>query len=178
MREYGKMFVGGGIPTHRNYGLMYDPVVNDWEMTVTFISDFVDFPEAVWTGSELIMWAGGGVRYIPSTDSTLGVASGGDEPTVSQHHTAIWTGSEMIVWGGENGSATNYGARYDPGADSWTATSTGSGCPTGRINHTAVWTGSEMVVWGGDFRNEYGWQVQSPDEFVDGNIDFWELSLS
>src|SRR5205807_4761163 len=114
---------------------------------------------AVWTGIEMIVWAGHngtfpvptlntGGRYNPSTDSWTATSTA-NAPAARELHTAVWTGSEMIVWGG--GDSTNYfntGGKYNPSTNSWTATSTNN-APAARSNHTAVWTGSEMIVWGG-----------------------------
>ena len=107
---------------------------------------------AVWTGSEMIVWGGGGNfpyatggRYVPATDTwmpTNEVAA----PTPRAAHSAVWTGTEMIIWGGGSGLRT--GGRYSPASDSWTPTNEAS-APSARANHTAIWTGSEMIVWGG-----------------------------
>jgi N-acetylneuraminic acid mutarotase len=115
------------------------------------------FQTAVWTGSEMIVWAGAngvnslntGGRYNPVTDSWTATSTT-SAPSARIYHTAAWTGSEMIVWGGEdaNGNSLNTGGRYNPVTDSWTATSPTS-APSARNSHTAVWTGSEMIVWGG-----------------------------
>src|ERR1700730_374927 len=83
---------------------------------------------AVWTGSEMIVWGGGGYsntggRYNPATD-TWTATSTSNTPRARAFHTAVWTGSEMIVWGGYDGSNLNSGGRYNPGTDTWTATST------------------------------------------------------
>jgi N-acetylneuraminic acid mutarotase len=127
---------------------------------------------AVWTGSEMIIWGGGGsgnypywsfrntgARYNPSTD-TWTTTSTTHAPTGRSGPTAVWTGSEMIVWGGIDGlfHTTNTGGRYNPSTNSWTATSTIS-APAPRELHAAVWTGSEMIVWGGagaDYLNTGG----------------------
>src|SRR5437773_8207243 len=61
---------------------------------------------AVWTGSEMIVWGGGGDsvylntggRYNPSTDSWTATTTT-NAPDGRSNHTAVWTGSEMIVWG-------------------------------------------------------------------------------
>jgi N-acetylneuraminic acid mutarotase len=110
---------------------------------------------AVWTGSEMIVWGGGGPaildtggRYNPSTDSWAATSTT-NAPSARDLHTAVWTGTEMIVWGGYDGiSRVNTGGKYNPGTDSWTATST-TNAPTGRERHTAVWSGTEMIIWGG-----------------------------
>ena len=108
------------------------------------------FHQAVWTGTEMIVWGGNdgngflstGGRYNPSTDSWAATSTA-NAPTAGG--TAVWTGSEMIIWGGEY---LNTGGRYNPGTDTWTVTSIAN-APLARRGHTAVWTGTEMIVWGG-----------------------------
>jgi len=111
------------------------------------------FHTAIWTGSEMIVWAGyngtylnTGGRYNPVTDSWTPTSVGANVPSGRYLHTAVWTGNEMIVWGGS--LTTNTGGRYNPSTDSWTATSTTS-APQATRYHTAVWTGNRMIVWGG-----------------------------
>ena len=120
----------------------------------TNVPEARQFPTAVWTGSEMIVWGGypllnTGGRYNPSTDSWTATSTM-NAPAGRDLHTAVWTGSEMIVWGGDNGSGVyfNTGGRYNPSTDSWTATSIVN-APDRRNGHTAVWTGNEMIVWGG-----------------------------
>src|SRR5204862_1947714 len=65
------------------------------------------FPEAVWTGSEMIVWGGvggesfvnTGGRYNPSTDSWTATSTI-NAPAGRIAHTAVWPGSEMNVCGG------------------------------------------------------------------------------
>ena len=114
---------------------------------------------AVWTGTEMIVWGGQtvgfnfffntGGRYDPSTDSWT-VTSTVNAPDARTSHTTVWIGSEMVVWGGidQNSIELNSGGRYNPSTDSWTATSTVN-APDARTSHTAVWIGNEMIVWGG-----------------------------
>src|SRR5438552_1623154 len=115
-----------------------------------------DSHTAVWTGSEMIVWGGGGSsfgptggRYNPSTD-TWTATSTANAPTARVDHTAVWTGSEMIVWGGVDGQLLrlNTGGRYNPGTDSWTATST-TNAPGAGVHHTAWCTSNKMIVGGG-----------------------------
>ena len=106
---------------------------------------------AVWTGTEMIIWGGGGFgmntggKYNPSTD-TWTPTNTMNAPQARSEHTAVWTGTEMIIWGGS--PITNTGGRYNPGTDTWTATSI-TNAPAARFNHAAVWTGTEMMIWGG-----------------------------
>jgi N-acetylneuraminic acid mutarotase len=133
-----------------------------WTVTTTVnVPDVRALHTALWTGSEMIVWAGynfnnhqvntlnTGGRYNPATDSWIPTSTT-NAPIGRDLHTAVWTGSEMIVWGGYNYPALdlNSGGRYNPSAESWTAI-TMANAPVARRYHTAVWTGSEMVVWGG-----------------------------
>jgi hypothetical protein len=108
----------------------------------------------VWTGSEMIVWGGGGLvtdtgaRYNPDSDSWIATATGG-AATARGDHSAVWTGSEMIIWGGQSTTGNlNTGGRYKPSTNSWVSITT-TGAPTARFYHSAVWTGSEMIIWGG-----------------------------
>ena len=117
--------------------------------------------QAVWTGTEMIVWGGSkgggaasyvntGSRYDPATDTWTPTSTGAGVPAARAFHTAVWTGTEMIVWGGQgaSGDALDSGGRYDPLTDSWGVTNLG---PQARMSHRAVWTGSEMIVWGGGY---------------------------
>jgi len=133
-----------------NSGGRYNPSTDTWTPTSTGtnVPTARHSHSAVWTGTEMIIWGGGGIpgntggRYNPSSDSWVPTAP--DTPPARAEHTAVWTGTEMIVWGGFDG-----GSRYDPSTDTWSSVSIGANVPTGRVGHTAVWTGTEMIVWGG-----------------------------
>jgi N-acetylneuraminic acid mutarotase len=139
-----------------NTGGRYNPALDSWTATsTTNAPDGRVLHTAVWTGSEMIVWAGSngslfntGGRYDPTADSWTATSTT-NAPSGRAQHTAVWIGSQMIVWGGaELSGSTNTGGRYNPGTDSWTATSTTT-APVARNDHTVVWTGSEMIVWGG-----------------------------
>jgi hypothetical protein len=108
---------------------------------------------AVWTGREMIVWGGFGLRpeatggrYDPASDKWSPI-SASLAPRGRQRHVAVWTGSEMIVWGGYDGTTIlTSGGRYDPAADKWTAMSL-DGAPTMIYDPKAVWTGTELIVW-------------------------------
>jgi len=165
-----EMIVWGGIApadplSYTNTGGKYDPSTDSWTPTTTMRAPTGrEFPTAVWTGSEMIVWGGfsfdssgehywnTGGRYNPSTDSWVATSTI-NAPDGRELHTAVWTGSAMIVWGGldvlPNGLPhdLNTGGIYNPGTNSWTATSTAH-APSPRDSHAAVWTGSEMIIWG------------------------------
>jgi N-acetylneuraminic acid mutarotase len=128
-----------------------------WTATsITNAPDPRDSHTAVWTGSEMIVWGGGGSsgfntggRYNPGTDSWTATSTI-NAPGGRFYHTVVWTGTEMIVWGGtpDASNGLNTGGRYNPSTDTWTATST-TNAPAARYLHTAVWSGTEMIIWGG-----------------------------
>lgn len=102
---------GDGNSGFATTGGKYDPNTDNWIPTSTY-----DAPEArssqtaVWTGTEMIIWAGVGGsgaypvvggKYSPSTDTWTGT-SADSAPAGRVFHTAVWTGNEMIVWGGQD----------------------------------------------------------------------------
>jgi len=123
----------------------------------------------VWTGTEMIVWGGGGsgeittpgpycgynrcgrgAAYSPATDSWRDLSTVG-APSARSQPSAVWTGTEMLIWGGRectaDGSCSDGGA-YNPATDSWRPIDP-QGVATPRSWHAAVWTGTEMMVFGG-----------------------------
>ena len=110
------------------------PCADEWTVTTTSNAPHGrSLHVAVWTGSEMIVWAGGipgtpfntGGRYNPGTNSWTATSTT-NAPTPRDGATAVWTGTEMIVWGGHTNIGppdANTGGRYNPGTNSWTATS-------------------------------------------------------
>ncbi|MFZ5799262.1 MAG: Kelch repeat-containing protein [Thermodesulfobacteriota bacterium] len=105
-----------------NTGGRYDPAADSWTApTTTSAPTGRNYPTAVWTGTEMIIWGGmvptptgtnTGGHYDPGTDSWFATTAT-DAPAARYWHSAIWTGSEMIVWGGNTDSgAANTGGRY------------------------------------------------------------------
>jgi len=156
-----EMIVWGGYDFLNNSyfdtGGKYDPDTDTWTATsTTNAPDARAVHTAVWTGSDMIVWAGGntnylntGGRYNPDTDSWTATNTT-DAPTARIYHAAVWTGTEMIVWGGYGypQGSLNSGGRYNPSTDNWINTGYNN-APASRQSHTAIWTGSEMIVWGG-----------------------------
>jgi hypothetical protein len=117
------MIIWGG--TSDTTGGRYNPTTNTWIATSTVNAPAGRAgPKAVWTGTEMIVWGGGGGmslfstggRYNPSTDSWT-ATSLSNAPSHRTRHTAVWSGSEMIVWGGCITTEvcvgfTNTGGRY------------------------------------------------------------------
>lgn len=148
-------------------GRRYNLATNTWSsMAATNIelATVAGSYSGVWTGSEMIVWAGAGGppgtppragRYSPTVDAWQALPNIPGDPAVSDSgFTTVWAGSQMLVWGGSiaGTSYTNAGYRFDPagnaGAGSWASMST-AGAPTQRARHYALVSGSEMIVWGG-----------------------------
>src|SRR5262249_40031885 len=117
-----------------NTGGRYNPEADSWAATSIVNGPVArDRHNALWTGSEMIIWGGSdrqnplhtGARYNPNMDSwtPMGLAN---VPLGRAGDAAVWTDSEMIIWGGvdETLKVTNSGGRYNPSTDSWISTST------------------------------------------------------
>ena len=124
-----------GTYSYHNTGGLYDPVTDAWAAIST-----VDAPTPraffayVWTGTQMIVWAGcpsdpfggedcfggegvyTGGQYSPSTDSWRPTSTQG-APGRRYSTKGVWTGSEMIAWGGLQTDSDTYtwtGGRYRP----------------------------------------------------------------
>jgi len=165
-----RMIVWGGKGAGGNLlddGYAYFPASDSWQKLSDSNSD-EDAPSAraghtaVWTGTEMIIWGGGGrtdgAAYNPSQDSWRPISSV-SAPSARLGHGAVWCGTRMAVWGGQplnspvqsNGT----GAFYDPVANSW-STIFSSGAPSGgdgdleEFGDRAVqlfWTGTRLVAF-------------------------------
>jgi N-acetylneuraminic acid mutarotase len=170
---------GGGFGdplTPTNTGSRHNPSTDAWTTMST-----VNAPSprgghnAVWTGSEMIVWGGGwlntGGRYNPVTDSWTPISTT-NAPSARSGHSGVWTGSEMIVWDGFDGvEEFNSGGLYNPVTNSWRATST-INAPSPRLWHSTVWTGSEMIVWGGYVYNDINQTLNTGGKY-NPSTDSW-----
>ena len=151
-----EMIVWGGWNNYGtkylNTGGLYYPVYNTWiSISTANAPAGREYPTAVWTGNEMIVWGGRnasgelntGGKYNPTTNTWI-LTTIANAPTQRKYHTAVWTGNEMIIWGGDS----NTGARYYPLYDWWFET-TLTDAPESRSGHSAIWTGNEMIIWGG-----------------------------
>ena len=123
-----------------NTGGRYNPAGDTWLPTsVTNAPTRRAGHTAVWSGSEMIVWAGydgfnntnTGARYSSSTNSWVATSTI-NAPSGRDSHTAVWTGSEMVVWGGidDSGGLVNTGGRYCGQYPSPTPTATATATPT------------------------------------------------
>jgi N-acetylneuraminic acid mutarotase len=143
-----------GTNLKTNSGVRYDPVADTWSATPTQgapTARNLQPGQAVWTGSEMIVWGGfavglsdTGARFNPATNVWSPISSVG-RPAGRADHQVAWTGAEMIIWGGFN---PLNGAKYRPSTDTWHPMSS-TGAPPNRHDVRAIWTGEEMIVWGG-----------------------------
>ncbi len=145
-------------------GGRYDPQSETWKPLQTEGAPVsARGMQAIWTGSEMIVWSGAhlegdsptnvglktGGRYNPNTDAWQPTTEHG-APDGRLCYAAVWTGDEMIVWGGGDQKSGNVstGGRYSSSRDMWVATANAR-APSGRGISTAVWTGEGMLVFGG-----------------------------
>ena len=157
---------GGVCCVEVNTGNRYDPSKNSWKSVTTRSAPSARAGHtAVWTGTEMIIWGGGGIFDNISTDTggrydpvkkSWKVITSTNAPGARLEHKAVWTGTEMIVWGGLSSSfeLLKTGGRYDPSNGAWTATGLNR-APSDREYHSAVWTGTSLIIWGG-FGNKSG----------------------
>ncbi len=159
-----EMIVWGGFgdyyaPDVGQTGGRYNPATDTWLPTTTQGAPAGrNAHQAVWTGTEMIVWGGSstslgmntntGGRYDPSTNSWLATSVLG-APTGRRDPVAVWTGAGMIVWGGSNtmGLYLNTGGIYDPSANTWQPTTT-INAPAAEYTQSSIWTGTEMIIWG------------------------------
>lgn len=163
-----KMVVWGGSgdvsTAYRGDGALFDPQSNSWQ---SLNSQGSPSPRAdhsaVWTGTEMIIWGGGGqggnlangARYNPATDTWAPVTTLGS-PAPRRKHAAVWTGTEMIIFGGNERS----GARYRPATDTWSPITVPYVVSFHIANESSgVWSGNELLLFG---ENE-GWRY-NPSE--------------
>ncbi|MGA2332475.1 MAG: hypothetical protein ABSC14_09580 [Desulfomonilia bacterium] len=141
-----EMIIWGGVDANApgfhvtDTGGRYNPLTDTWIATSTVNAPPATSDQAVWTGTEMIVWDGTtGGRYNPQTDtwqnmSTLNIL------TPRTGFTAVWSGSEMLIWGGRAGAGNpvvNSGSKYNPLTDSWSQISSVN-APSAREMHTAV----------------------------------------
>ena len=118
--------------------------------------------EAIWTGSEIIIWGGGGRRnpaaangaaYDPSTDKWRKIARA---PISLNNVNLVWTGTEVIALGSRldigNHASTRVavGASYDPASDTWNRIADSRLSPQAE---SAAWSDGRMVAY--DYEPDY-----------------------
>jgi hypothetical protein len=158
------------------HGQAYDPSSADWRRIARAPIDRAYGVVLVWTGSELIVWGGGGrdddrtkqgAAYDPISDSWRRIA---DAPIGLNLASGAWTGREMIVFGSLLSRAnraptpTAVGAAYDPATDTWRELPPSALSPQAT---SAVLLGDQLVAWDYEVHS----QVYDPGE------DRWSAPL-
>lgn len=113
---------------------------------------------AVWTGTELIVWAGwdeaheveglpNGAAFDPVKQTWRTIKPSPIAPR--GRGAVVWTGDEVIVYGGVQweGTIGDAGA-YRPSTDTWRKLPA-SGLGDDRAGVAYAWTGDRFIVWGG-----------------------------
>jgi N-acetylneuraminic acid mutarotase len=93
-------------------GERYNPLTDTWAFMSTVNQPSGVPEEAIWTGTEMILWGSAGDRYNPALDTWTHIVSQTVAPRFQ--HTLVWTGNEMIAWGGNTGGPVNDGGIYAP----------------------------------------------------------------
>lgn len=143
----------------RGDGAAYDPVSRRWRVLPLAPIGPRNEPEAVWTGTEMLVWGGqqpegpgpagwaDGAAYDPARNAWRRIP---DAPIGSRVSVGTaWTGKELVVIGGVPaggaGDRQAIGAAYDPARNAWRLLP-----DLGFEGHTgawAAWTGSEVLYW-------------------------------
>ncbi len=162
----GRNGAGSDQPTVMlNSGGIYNPVTDSWTaMSSTNAPQARIQPNAVWTGTKMIIWGGriafwqgtstGGV-YDFASNTWTPTGTGANVHPAGVDATGVWTGSKMLIWGGVDtygygGISTNAGSLYDPTTAQWTRISTTT-APAARYGQAGVWTGTQLLIWGGNY---------------------------
>jgi len=137
-------------------GEAYNPERERWRRIPTAPIAAGDRGVVVWTGSEVIIWGGGGrgngrptegAAYNPEQDAWRRIANA---PIGLNLASGMWTGKEMLVFGsllhaGNHAvTPTSVGAAYNPMSDKWRR------LPASSLSAqatSAVWVQRRMVAW-------------------------------
>lgn len=144
-------------------GVGYDPDTESWR-ALPPAPLRAKGSDATWTGSEVIVWGGGGRRgpaaeagaaYDPATNTWRRIA---DAPFSLNAVSLVWTGSELIAFGSRldfrnrSTSPNAIAIAYEPATDRWRRLADSSLSPQA---HAAEWVGDRMVAY------DYGTRSQS-----------------
>jgi len=169
-----EMLIWGGWDGFTNVygdGAAYNPSTNTWRALATTSLSPRYASTSVWTGTEMVVWAGltsgdpsalcpsdcvlDGARYNPSSNTWAGLATS----TLPQRYAFgyAWSGTELFVYGGESNTSASSVSFFDDGAHvstvaaSWTAIAApGSVLPNAQRARMQVWFGGgKFWVWSG-----------------------------
>jgi hypothetical protein len=156
-------------------------------------------PYSVWTGHEMLIWAGqdqtqtvsscfgdigakDGAAYNPTTRTWRRIATAPFAMTncltgFSGNPAAVWTGTEMLVFG-IRGSVANAALAYNPKSNRWRILATP---PTGMtlFGVSTVWTGHQvLIVSGGIDVNGTAGNSQGPTASYDPRTNAWNVTAA
>jgi N-acetylneuraminic acid mutarotase len=183
-----------GTITVTNTGGRYDPVSDSWTPTAIDASTPTarQYPMAVWTGSEMVVWGGAessgnpcptrGGRYDPVANAWTPTSVESDVPRGALSPAEVWTGAELLVYGGrdEKQAWVLSGSRYDPATDTWTAIPQNPNAPLN--GSVALWSGREMLAFGPTQNGGFGgrfdpatgaWRLISSPSIATGVNPVW-----
>lgn len=129
-------------------GAAYDPRTDRWRRLPSSPLGPRQRPQAVWTGTEMIVWGGRSytyrkgswaAAYNPTADAWRALPNSPFPPRADA--VMAWTGQEMFVWDGYDG------ASYDPATDRWSLLPPAPLTPRDRTGY--VWTGRDLYIVGG-----------------------------
>lgn len=139
-------------------GARYDVDLDAWTMLPPLPSS--GFPvlgglsKSVWTGSQLVVWAGGespapaGAVWDKASNSWKSMAAGSLAARENYVMSYAPTTSRVLVWGGQwSVDCSADGAEYDPSTNAWTALPASP--LSARQGAAHVWTGDQLLIWGG-----------------------------
>lgn len=152
--------LGEGILTD---GVAYDPASDSWREVASSPLAPGIHPQGVWTGSEVLIYAGTAspengptaAAYDPANDSWRSLPAPPLAPR--RYATAAWTGLHFVLWGGSRlGVELEFddGVAYDPETNTWLPLVQ---APTGaeRDRHAMVWVQDRLYIIG-------GWRTNGP----------------
>ena len=146
----------GHSEEHRFESQAYDPLTRTWTVLPDAPHPLDQAPVAVWTGSEIIVWGGGGpddpvamrgAAYDPRANRWDAIA---DAPLGLSLATGMWTGDEVVVFGSlldsrnRASKQTSVGAAYDPATDRWSELPPSDLSPQAT---SAAWIAGRVVAW-------------------------------
>ena len=156
-------------------GAAYDPVAKTWRILPAAPIGPRAQADALWTGTEMIVWGGwrptgphdaawrDGAAYNPATNTWRTIP---EAPITSRLGDDVtWTGQEMVVVGGSPGAYSEgsraIGAAYNPATNTWRLlpdldfgdNTTGA---------YVVWTGEDVLYWRVNGRKDPGTGMFTP----------------
>jgi N-acetylneuraminic acid mutarotase len=156
-----EMIVWGGVGGTTSFAILsdgarYNPSTDTWSSISQngACPQARYFPEAAWTGSQMLVWGGldatyqlinDGGAYNLAQDTWSTVPTQG-APCPRWWPSSTWTGTHMVIWGGfDSVSFFSDGAMYDPVGGAWSPT---LGLSARSLMSTCL-AGTEAFFWGG-----------------------------